>query len=119
MASGALAALVLGAVAITKGATGGLGGALGAAGALFVAQIAYEGARQGRKLHLTDMATDENRARYTALSNTLIGGVLVLGGAMGWLADAFSPAASLGVLAALAALSVPASAVLTEVQSDQ
>ena len=32
-----------------------------------------EGVRAGRKLHLNGMAEDAFRARYTALSNTLIG----------------------------------------------
>ncbi|MEL7465366.1 MAG: MFS transporter [Pseudomonadota bacterium] len=119
MAAGALAATVLTAAALAKATTGGLGGALGAALALFAAQIAYEGARQGRKLHLTDMTTDDARARYTALSNSLIGGVLILGGALGLVADAYGSAATLAILAAFAALSAPVSYALAEVQRDQ
>lgn len=43
------------------------------AGFVFIAQIAYQGARAGRKTHMTDMDTDGRKAVYTALSNTLIG----------------------------------------------
>jgi hypothetical protein len=115
-ASGALAALVLGTAAVIGALTGGLGGVPGAVLAIFAAQIAYEGVRAGRKLHLTDMTTDDTRARYTALSNTLIGGVLVLGGGLGVIADLFGPAAALAGLALLCAVAAPLALTLDEVQ---
>ena len=62
------------------------------------------------------MASDSNRARYTALSNSLIGLVLLLGGGLGSLSDLAGPAWTLIVLAGLCACSVPAAAMLSEVQ---
>jgi hypothetical protein len=118
VASAAIAVAVLGAAGVLAIATDSLGGTLRAAAFLFVAQIAYEGVRAGRKLHLTDMATDDNRTPYTALSNTLIGAVLVLGGALGLLADAAGPGAVLILLAILAAAALPVAVGLDEVQAD-
>lgn len=40
---------------------------------LFVLMIAYQGVRLGRSTHLVDMASEDTRATYTALSNTIIG----------------------------------------------
>jgi len=119
MAAGALGAAVfagVGAVGLTHG---GLGGALGAAAAIFVAQIAYEGVRAGRKLHLTDMAEDAFRARYTALSNTLIGVALLAGGGFGLAADRFGPAPVLLAFAGLSALGALLAAGLEEVQREE
>lgn len=93
IASALLAATVFAGITAIDVFGDGLNSALRAAGAIFGAQIAYEGVRAARKLHLTDMVGDDRRARYTALSNTIIGGVLVVGGAFGVLADQFGPAA--------------------------
>jgi MFS family permease len=118
MAAGALGALVLGAAGLAGWRTGGLGGAWGAALTMLVAQIAYEGVRAGRKLHLTDMAEDAFRARYTALSNTLVGLALLAGGLAGAAADAFGVGPVLLGFGALAALGVVLAARLDEVQTD-
>ncbi|MCC6000393.1 MAG: MFS transporter [Pararhodobacter sp.] len=118
MAAGALGAGVFATVGVIGLAHGGLGGALGAAAAIFVAQIAYEGVRAGRKLHLTDMADDSFRARYTALSNTLVGLALLAGGLFGLAADRFGPAVVLLVFAAIAALGSGLARGLNEVQQD-
>ncbi|MFD0859422.1 MFS transporter [Roseovarius aquimarinus] len=118
MAAGALGAAVFAAVGGVGLALGGLGGALGAAAAIFAAQIAYEGVRAGRKLHLTDMAEDAFRARYTALSNTLIGIALLAGGLFGLAADVFGPAPVLLLFAAIAALGALLATRLKEVQED-
>lgn len=116
MAAGALGAAVFAAAGAMGLLTGGLGGAPGAALAIFAAQIAYEGVRAGRKLHLTDMAEDDNRARYTALSNTLIGLALLAGGLFGLAADRFGPAAVLLAFAPVALLGVALARGLDEVQ---
>jgi len=94
----------------------GVGGTLGAAAAVFAAQTGYHGVREGRKIHLTDMATDETRAIYTALSNTLIGFALALGGLMGLLAEVVGVAATTGVLAVLCLAGAGAALGLDEVQ---
>jgi len=116
MASGLLAALTLGGAAVAGWAGGGLG--IWAASAfLFVAQVAYEGTRSGRKIHLTDMDTGGRKTIYTALSNTLIGVLLIAGGGFGLLADAFGPAAVLAVFAVMAASGAGVASRLSEVQS--
>lgn len=48
---------------------------------LFGLMIAYQGVRQGRTTHLVDMADEDVRAQYTALSNTIVGIVLLVAGA--------------------------------------
>jgi len=118
MAAGAFGAAVLAVVGAVGLGFGGLGGSLGAAAAIFAAQIAYEGVRAGRKLHLTDMAEDAFRARYTALSNTLIGLALLAGGLFGLAADRFGPAPVLLGFALIAALGALLARGLDEVQTD-
>lgn len=116
--SGGLAALALGAAAATGWIIGGLGGSLGAAAFIFVSQIAYEGVRAGRKTHLTDMDAHGQKALYTALSNTMIGVFLVIGGVFGVIADTFGPAVTLAILAIMAGLGGALSLGLSEVQED-
>ncbi len=118
MAAGALSGVVLLVVGIVGLGSAGLGGAWGAGLAIFAAQTAYEGVRQGRKLHLTDMAEDDFRARYTALSNTLIGVALMAGGLFGLLADRFGPAPLLIVFAAISLVGALIASRLDEVQQD-
>ncbi|SEO26345.1 hypothetical protein SAMN05216227_10758 [Pseudorhodobacter antarcticus] len=118
MAAGALGSAVFAVVGALGLAFGGLGGTYGAAAAIFAAQIAYEGVRAGRKLHLTDMAEDAFRARYTALSNTLIGLALLGGGLFGLAADRFGPASVLLAFAVIAALGAVLARGLDEVQKD-
>ena len=54
-----------------------------AGGLIFLAAVAHHGARVGRKTYLIDMATQETRAQFTAVSNTVIGGLLLLGMLLG------------------------------------
>ena len=118
MAAGALGSAVFAVAGCVGLALDGLGGALGASAAIFAAQIAYEGVRAGRKLHLTDMAEDAYRARYTALSNTLIGAALLAGGLFGIAADRFGAAPVLISFAVIAALGAALARGLEEVQQD-
>ena len=118
MAAGALAAVVFAVIGAAGVAWGGVGGALGGAAAVFAAQIAYEGVRAGRKLHLTDMAEDDFRARYTALSNTLIGIGLLAGGVFGLVADRVGPEWVLLIFAGLAGTGAILASGLDEVQED-
>ncbi|MGQ4277157.1 MFS transporter permease [Pseudidiomarina sp. E22-M8] len=102
------AALVLYTVAIDWLAQQWLAGLL-----IFVAAVAHHGARVGRKTYLVDMATQENRAQLTAVSNTVIGGVLLLGILLGAL-DSYAGVEAvmltlmvLGVIAGVRALTLP------------
>ena len=61
----------------------------------FLLSIAHAGVRLGRKTHLIDMATADNRASYVAVSNTFIGIMLLAGSAFGGLASAAGPGAAI------------------------
>ncbi|KCZ88290.1 hypothetical protein [Hyphomonas johnsonii] len=84
---------------------------------LFALMIAYQGVRLGRSTHLVDMATLDTRAAYTALSNTVIGGILVFGGAFSLVAEYAGEAVVIGLLAAMSALALPVALGLEEVQA--
>lgn len=80
---------------------------------IFVAAVAHNGARVGRKTYLVDMATQATRAQFTAVSNTVIGLVLLLGILLGVL-DSYAGVEAvmallivLGIIAALRARSLP------------
>lgn len=90
----------------------------GIAALVFAAQLAYLGARMARKTHLTDMDTHGAKARYTALSNSVIGVLLLAGGLFGWLADAVGPDMVLALLAALSAGAIVTGGQLHEVQTE-
>ncbi|EPX76300.1 MFS transporter [Salipiger mucosus] len=88
-----------------------LAGALGWAATAWVAplvlfglMVAYHGVRQGRSTYLVDMAPEDARARYAALANTLIGGLLLLTGAFGGALAFVGPVAALAGFAVLSAL---------------
>ena len=66
---------------------------------LFLLMVAYQGVRLGRSTHLVDMADQDRRAAYTALSNTIVGVLLVLGGVFGAIAQLAGEAAVLGLFA--------------------
>ena len=83
---------------------------------IFTLMIAYQGVRLGRSTHLVDMATQETRAAYTALSNTIIGVLLAIGGAFSLLAEVAGLAVVIGVLAAMSAAAALVALGLSEVQ---
>ncbi|AHD10994.1 hypothetical protein [Phaeobacter gallaeciensis] len=117
MISGALSAVTL-AMAAAVGWAAGAPASIAVAGFVFVAQVAYQGARAGRKTHLTDMDTHGHTSVYTALSNTMIGVLLLLGGGFGLLADAVGTAPVLAILAMLSGLGAALGTRLSEVQAD-
>jgi len=57
--------------------------------------------RQGRSIYLVDMAPDDNRAAYTAVSNTVIGIVLLGSGIFGALASLAGTEVTLLIFAAM------------------
>lgn len=82
-------------------------------GLIFLAAVAHHGARVGRKTYLVDMATQENRAQLTAVSNTVIGVLLLLGMLLGVLDSLLGTHSVLwllvitGLIAGWRALSLP------------
>ncbi len=84
---------------------------------LFVLMVAYQGVRLGRSTHLVDMANDENRAAYTALSNTIIGLLLMLGGLFGFVAQAGGNALVLAIFGAMCGAAAGCALGLEEVQA--
>ncbi|MBB5514341.1 putative MFS family arabinose efflux permease [Rubricella aquisinus] len=85
--------------------------------AIFAIMFAHQGVRTARSTHLVDMAAEEDRPAWTAVSNTVIGGVLVLGAGLGVLADNAGTEVTLIVLSAMAALGALLSLTLDEVQT--
>lgn len=84
---------------------------------IFILMIAYQGVRLGRSTHLVDMATAETRAAYTALSNTIIGTVLILGGGFSLVASFAGLTAVIAILGAMSAVAALFALGLDEVQS--
>lgn len=82
----------------------------------FLLIMAHAGVRLGRKTHLIDMATADNRASYVAVSNTFIGLMLLAGGVFGGLASAAGPAVAILVLSLLSLIAAAFAWRLQEVQ---
>lgn len=83
---------------------------------LFALMLAYQGVRLGRSTHLVDMADQETRAAYTALSNTIIGILLLAGSGFSLLAAFAGPLVVLAVMAVMCALACFVALGLEEVQ---
>lgn len=82
-------------------------------GLFFLIGLAHTGIRLGRKTYLVDHATNDNRARLVAVSNTLMGLVLLASGSFGLLAGAVGEQvvilvfAILGILGSVMAFGLP------------
>lgn len=85
---------------------------------LFASAVAHHGARVGRKTYLVDMANQDNRAQLTAVSNTVMGVVLLAGLLLGWVDAAFGAHAVLWVLVAVGALATLSALKLPDVSGD-
>jgi MFS family permease len=77
---------------------------LGLAMIFLLLNVMHSGVRLGRKVYLVDLATGENRAAYVAVSNTVIGVMMLAGGLIGLLGDWLGSAAVVLVLALLSSL---------------
>lgn len=98
-----LAAAIAGVLSLAVAAWGlagapGPAGGLVAAGAFLVMGVAHAGIRVGRSTYLVDMATAQTRAAYVAVSNTVIGVVLLVGGVFGLVAQWFGVPVTIGLL---------------------
>lgn len=82
-------------------------------GLFFLIGLTHTGIRMGRKTYLIDHANADNRARLVAVSNTLMGVVLLLSGSFGLLADVLGERivilvfALLGIAGSLMAFTLP------------
>ena len=85
------------------------------AGVLFILVIAYQGVRLGRATHIVDMADEDTRATYTALSNTIVGVLLLVAGGFGAIATYFGTTTVLAMFAAMCFGAVVVARGLTEV----
>ena len=94
-----------------------LGGSLLLPALLFVLMIAHQGVRLGRSVHVVDMADRDSRATYTALSNSVVGLILLAGGVFGVIAQWLGIGAVLAIFTLMAALAIRAAAGLDEVQA--
>ncbi len=71
-------------------------------GVLFVLMIAYHGVRQARSTYLVDLAREDQRAAFAAVSNTVIGTLLLVAGVIGGGAALIGAQATLMVFAVMA-----------------
>lgn len=92
-----------------------LGSALAGGLLIFLCAVAHQGARIGRKTYLVDMADSDNRASYTAVSNTVLGIFLFSGAGLGIIDATWGTASVLWLLIAVALLGIARSASLPRV----
>ncbi len=112
---------VAGAMALLSAVVLDMAGASGTIWALpsvlFVLMIAYHGVRQGRVIYLVDMAPENSRATYTAVSNTVIGILLLGSGFFGALASLAGPNVTLIIFAMMSWAAVLITKRLKEINS--
>ncbi|ASP37587.1 MFS transporter [Bacterioplanes sanyensis] len=84
-------------------------------GLYFFLSISHQGVRVGRKTYLVDLASGNQRTSYVAVSNTLIGVILLLFSAVGALTHWLSVAGIIAIFSALAIVGVIVSRRLPEV----
>ncbi len=84
----------------------------------FLLSLAHQGVRLGRKTYLVDMATGDKRTDYVAVSNTLIGLILLGLGLLGTLSQFLSPANLILVLSCMGFLGALMSLSLKEVSEE-
>ena len=84
--------------------------------AFFFLSIAHSGIRIGRKTYILDMASGERRTDYVAVSNTVIGAVLLASGAIGFLAPVVGSGGMLLLLSVMGFAGVLGGRALPEAQ---
>ena len=90
-------------------------GALGFAVIFLLLNVMHGGVRLGRKVYLVDMASAETRAAYVALSNTVIGFMMLAGGLIGFVGEWLGAAAILLILGLISLLAAVYASSLPEV----
>ena len=81
----------------------------------FFLTIAHQGVRVGRKTYVVDLAEGNRRTDYVAVSNTVIGVVLLLLGLSGWVASAWGLGSTILLLSVLGAAGAVMAARLPDV----
>ena len=81
-----------------------LNGPLAYAFLFLLITVFHSGVRLGRKVYLVDMASQDTRSAYVAVSNTVIGVVMLAGGAIGILADFYRTSAVIALLGVVSLL---------------
>ncbi len=84
---------------------------------LFSLMIAYGGVRLGRSVHLVDIADQDKRAVYTALSNTIIGIILLLTSLFSIVASLYGEAVVLAMFALMSFASMSSAYLMREAQA--
>jgi hypothetical protein len=84
-------------------------------GAYFILSIAHEGVRVGRKTYVVNLGTGNQRTDYVAISNTVIGVLLLVVGSVGLLTPVAGNDGVIGLLALMGAAGVVMSWSLKEV----
>jgi len=74
---------------------------LGLAIVFLLLNVMHGGVRLGRKVYLMDMSTGDNRAAYVAVSNTVIGVLMLVGGLIGLISDWLGAPATIFILGLL------------------
>jgi len=82
----------------------------------FALSVGHSGVRMGRKTYIVDMAGGNKRTDYVAVSNSVIGVVLLIAGSIGALAPVIGASGVIAVLAAMGIAGAAMSARLPEVQ---
>lgn len=118
MLSGVLGGIALTVAAIVATTLSHSALALPLATVLFFLVIAYQGVRLGRATHVVDMADEDTRATYTALSNTIVGILLLVAGGFGAIASYFGTVTVLALFAAMCFAAAIVARNLKEVQAD-
>jgi hypothetical protein len=84
--------------------------------AYFLLSIAHSGVRVGRKTYVVDLATGNRRTDYVAISNTVIGVLLLLVGSVGALAPVIGNAGVIALLSVMGMAGAMLGTRLPEVQ---
>jgi hypothetical protein len=83
-------------------------------GMYFLLSLAHSGVRVGRKTYVVDLASGNRRTDYVAVSNTVIGVLLLAAGGIGSLAPLISHAGIIAVLSSMGLLGAVLSATLPD-----
>lgn len=85
--------------------------------AYFILSLAHSGVRVGRKTYVVNLATGNQRTDYVAISNTVIGVLLILVGAIGTLTPVVGNDGVIGLLALMGLAGAVYAATLPDVET--